>query len=199
MPNFAAPPPANPNNNQQPQRPQNDNANRYQPQEPVSQPIMNRPSYVDKLVPTRRPPAPPIRIDTCIVGDDTTCQIDKHEVCRTHLGVSSCDCKPGYGRGSHRKACKSKLEFFSFLKCHVLYCSNLSHAHCTEHFFLDWITFELCGRLDAVERRLPQKQNQKRNTFGIRYLLREAKNGYPKSKRILPVLSKWYFTKLVLV
>ena len=140
MPNFAAPPPANPNNNQQPQRPQNDNANRYQPQEPVSQPIMNRPSYVDKLVPTRRPPAPPIRIDTCIVGDDTTCQIDKHEVCRTHLGVSSCDCKPGYGRSSHRKSCKSKLIFFLF-KCHVVPYSNLSRVY--QHTFFDWITFEL--------------------------------------------------------
>ena len=83
--------------------------NRY-PAEPVSQPIMNRPSnHVDKLIPNRRPPAPPVRIDTCIVGDDTTCEIDKHEVCRTHLGVSSCDCKPGYGRVNHRKACKSKL------------------------------------------------------------------------------------------
>ena len=109
MPNFAAAAP-----NPKPEIPSyppipTNNGNRYAPQEPVSQPILNRPSYVDKLVPTRRPPAPPIRIDTCIVGDDTTCQIDKHEVCRTYLGVSSCDCKPGYGRSSHRKACKSKL------------------------------------------------------------------------------------------
>ena len=110
MPNFATNPLV-----QQPQPPpqQQQPPKRYQPQEPVSQPIMNRPSYVDKLVPTRRPPAPPIRIDTCIVGDDTTCQIDKHEVCRTNLGVSSCDCKPGYGRSSHRKACKSKPTTFS--------------------------------------------------------------------------------------
>ena len=83
--------------------------NRYPQPEPISQPIMNRPSgHVDKIIPNRRPPAPPVRIDTCIVGDDSTCEIEKHEVCRTHLGVSSCDCKPGYGRVNHRKACKSK-------------------------------------------------------------------------------------------
>ena len=83
------------------------------PKEPLSQPIMNRPSnHVDKVIPSRRPPAPPVRIDTCIVGDDSTCEIDKHEICRTHLGVSSCDCKPGYGRVNHRKACKSKSRLF---------------------------------------------------------------------------------------
>ncbi len=48
------------------------------------------------------------RIDTCIVGDDSTCEIEKHEVCKTTLGISSCHCKPGYGRKSHRKTCKSK-------------------------------------------------------------------------------------------
>ena len=37
------------------------------PKEPVSQPIMNRPSnHVEKVIPNRRPPAPPVRIDTCI-------------------------------------------------------------------------------------------------------------------------------------
>ena len=78
--------------------------NRYE--KPVSQPIMNR--QPDKVIPVRRPPAPPVRIDTCIVGDDSTCAVEKHEVCITSLGVSSCDCKPGYGRVNHRKACKSK-------------------------------------------------------------------------------------------
>ena len=155
MPNFAAPPPANPI--QQPQRTQNNNANRYQPQEPISQPIMNRPSYVDKLVPTRRPPAPPIRIDTCIVGDDTTCQIDKHEVCRTHLGVSSCDCKPGYGRSSHRKACKSKQELFFSLNV-TYFTVPICHTHTVLNifFFLDNVTFELCRSSKASSKVKPE-------------------------------------------
>ena len=81
-----------------------------QPPQPISQPIMNGPPrVVDKIIPNRRPQAPPVRIDTCIVGDDSTCEMEKHEVCQTHLGVSSCNCKPGYGRSNHRRACKSML------------------------------------------------------------------------------------------
>ena len=76
--------------------------------EPISQPIMNRPNFVEKPIPTLRPQAPPVRIDTCIVGDESTCEIDKHEVCLAHLGVSTCDCRPGYGRKDYRKSCKSK-------------------------------------------------------------------------------------------
>ena len=56
------------------------------------------------------------RIDTCIVGDDTTCEMEKHEVCKTYLGVSSCFCKPGYGRKNHRQKCKS--EFFGLYTVH---------------------------------------------------------------------------------
>ena len=55
---------------------------------------------------TRLPQAPPVRIDTCIVGNDATC--GQHEICKTYLGVSSCYCKPGYGRKNHRMLCKSK-------------------------------------------------------------------------------------------
>lgn len=36
-----------------------------------------------------------VRIDTCIVGDDSTCDIAQNEVCKTDLGVSSCHCRPG--------------------------------------------------------------------------------------------------------
>ena len=55
---------------------------------------------------TRLPPAPPVRIDTCIVGNDKTC--GEFQICKTYLGVSSCFCKPGYGRKNHRMPCKSK-------------------------------------------------------------------------------------------
>ena len=48
------------------------------------------------------------RIDTCIVGEDSTCEREKHEVCKTKLGVSSCFCKPGYGRRKHRQKCQSE-------------------------------------------------------------------------------------------
>jgi hypothetical protein len=58
--------------------------------------------------PTRRPRVPAVRIDTCIVGNDATCKQEHFEVCRTDLGVSSCYCKPGYGRKAHRGLCKSE-------------------------------------------------------------------------------------------
>lgn len=37
---------------------------------------------------------PPVRIDTCIVGDDSTCDQAQHERCKTENGVSSCHCRP---------------------------------------------------------------------------------------------------------
>lgn len=50
---------------------------------------------------------PPVRIDTCIVGDDSTCNSDAAEVCRTENGVSSCICRPGFARRRHREPCKA--------------------------------------------------------------------------------------------
>ena len=38
---------------------------------------------------------PPVRIDTCIVNDDSTCDKNQNERCRTENGVSSCNCRPG--------------------------------------------------------------------------------------------------------
>lgn len=56
----------------------------------------------------KRPVHPPVRIDTCIVGDDSTCDAAQHERCRTELGVSSCLCRPGYSRRKHRDPCHSE-------------------------------------------------------------------------------------------
>lgn len=37
----------------------------------------------------------PVRIDTCIVGDDLTCDLAQNEKCKTEAGVSICHCRPG--------------------------------------------------------------------------------------------------------
>ena len=37
---------------------------------------------------------PPVRIDTCIVNDDSTCDKNQNEKCKTENGVSSCNCRP---------------------------------------------------------------------------------------------------------
>lgn len=38
---------------------------------------------------------PQVRIDTCIIGDDSTCDQAQNEKCRIENGISSCNCKPG--------------------------------------------------------------------------------------------------------
>jgi len=80
-------------------------------------PIANRKTTTPpRPGPTRRPPAPPVRIDTCIVGNDNTCKIKHHEICKTYLGVSSCYCKPGYGRKNHRLLCKKIVRLLMSMK-----------------------------------------------------------------------------------
>jgi len=83
---------------------------------PVTGPVSSSTSTkASKPVPTTRlPPAPPVRIDTCIVGNDKTC--GDHEICKTYLGVSSCYCKPGYGRKSHRLLCKKTVRLLMSMK-----------------------------------------------------------------------------------
>ncbi|XP_040563775.1 uncharacterized protein [Lepeophtheirus salmonis] len=86
-------------------------------QNEVKLPLPNVPKQrLFKKGPTRRPNAPPIRIDTCIVGEEGTCDKDKHEVCKVFLGVSSCFCKPGYGRRNHRQPCKKTVKLLMSLQ-----------------------------------------------------------------------------------
>lgn len=62
-------------------------------------PVVRRPPFKP------RPSVPLVRIDTCIVGDDTTCDQSLHERCQTELGISSCHCKPGFARNLPRSPC----------------------------------------------------------------------------------------------
>ncbi|XP_073986228.1 calcium-binding EGF-like domain-containing protein pawn isoform X2 [Rhodnius prolixus] len=70
----------------------------------------------------RRPPQqPPVRIDTCIVGDWSTCDTDQHEICRTDQGVSSCHCAPGYSKHSHRQPCKRVVSVVASVQVEKIY------------------------------------------------------------------------------
>lgn len=64
-----------------------------------TEPTVKKPYNSQNRPPMHRPrlPAkqPPVRIDTCIVGDDSTCDQTQHEKCKTENGVSSCHCGPG--------------------------------------------------------------------------------------------------------
>lgn len=64
-----------------------------------AKPYVRRPSF------RPRPNVPIVRIDTCIVGDDSTCDVSLNEKCITELGLSSCQCRPGFARTIPRTNC----------------------------------------------------------------------------------------------
>lgn len=61
------------------------------------------------------------RIDTCIVGDDTTCDESQHEVCRTESGVSACHCRPGTARKRHRDPCRKVVSVMLSMRVDRIY------------------------------------------------------------------------------
>ncbi|XP_046682010.1 uncharacterized protein LOC124368728 isoform X3 [Homalodisca vitripennis] len=74
----------------------------------------------------RRPAHPPVRIDTCIVGDDSTCDKAQNERCRTEVGVSSCHCRPGYSRRKHREPCIRVVSIVMSLRVDRMYDQRLT-------------------------------------------------------------------------
>ncbi|XP_055686295.1 uncharacterized protein LOC129791798 isoform X2 [Lutzomyia longipalpis] len=64
---------------------------------------------------------PPVRIDTCIVGDDSTCDQAQNEKCKTDNGVSSCHCRPGYARRKHREPCRKVVSLLMSLRVDRIY------------------------------------------------------------------------------
>ncbi|CAH2084286.1 unnamed protein product [Euphydryas editha] len=68
-----------------------------------------------------RRPQPTVRIDTCIVGDDSTCDQAQNEMCRTEAGISSCQCRPGYARRVHRDPCRRAVALLLNVRVDRLY------------------------------------------------------------------------------
>ncbi|XP_058120593.1 uncharacterized protein LOC131293804 [Anopheles ziemanni] len=64
---------------------------------------------------------PPVRIDTCIVGDDSTCDQAQNERCKTESGVSSCHCRPGYARRKHREPCRRIVSLMLSMRVDKIY------------------------------------------------------------------------------
>ncbi|GFQ64347.1 EGF-like domain-containing protein [Trichonephila clavata] len=75
------------------------------------------------------PQLPEIRIDTCVVGDDSTCDVQLKEQCRTERGVSSCLCRPGYGRTIERSMCSPVVSMLLTLKVAKLADQNIDPSH----------------------------------------------------------------------
>lgn len=101
-------------------------------------------SPVRKTSYNRRPTQPPIRIDTCIVGDDSTCQEQLSEVCRTEEGVSSCYCKPGTARKRPRTPCKRMVSLRVSMKVdrvgdqRIVWGGNYGNPESEEYRLLEW-------------------------------------------------------------
>lgn len=77
----------------------NSNKGIRDPSPSSAKPYVRRPQF------RPRPNVPIVRIDTCIVGDDSTCDISLNEKCLTELGLSSCQCRPGFARIQPRTQC----------------------------------------------------------------------------------------------
>ncbi|XP_076322690.1 uncharacterized protein LOC143231851 isoform X2 [Tachypleus tridentatus] len=93
------------------------------------------PSLVRTLPKTliRRPPfkrrPPIIRIDTCIIGDPSTCDVNLNERCQTELGISACHCKPGFSRRVLRGPCMPVVSLTLAMKADSLDDKKLQFSH----------------------------------------------------------------------
>lgn len=97
-----------------------------------------------------KPPQPEIRIDSCIVGDDSSCSQEHNERCVTEYGITSCHCKPGYARLSQlREQCKpvSSLQLsFKIDKLsddrRLVYNHTLTNSSSEEYQYLEFETLQ---------------------------------------------------------
>lgn len=84
-------------------------------------PPVIKPQHIHRPHHRPRPQQPPVRIDTCIVGDDSTCDLAQNEKCKTENGVSSCHCRPGYARRKHREPCRRIVSLLMSLRVDRIY------------------------------------------------------------------------------
>lgn len=111
---------------------------------PPTPPRIRRPTFKPK------PAVPPIRIDSCIVGDDSSCDQSHNERCITEYGISSCHCKPGYARLSQlRGYCNpvSTLQLnFKIDKLsderRLVYNNSLANPNSEEYQYLEFETMQ---------------------------------------------------------
>ncbi|XP_039747921.1 uncharacterized protein LOC120625072 [Pararge aegeria] len=89
--------------------------------QPTPRPLPRPHSHAGQRPHTYRRPQPTVRIDTCIVGDDSTCDQAQNEKCRTEAGISSCQCRPGYARRVHRDPCRRVVSLIMNLRVDKIY------------------------------------------------------------------------------
>ena len=117
-----------------------------------------KPSTIRRQPFRPRPVVPLVRIDTCIVGDDTTCDMKMNERCRTELGISSCQCKPGYGRSTPRGMCNPIVTLSLSLRLDrlgdnkLVFNRNYLNPNSEEYQFLEYESVQGLNSLFATSR-----------------------------------------------
>ena len=122
-------------------------ANSTNGDKPGSRTQVRRPTFRPK------PATPLVRIDTCIVGDESTCGANLNEHCRTEGGISSCHCKPGYGRSTQRGLCIPTTSLAMSLKLDKLgdnklqFSKNLLNADSEDYQYLEFESIQAINSL----------------------------------------------------
>ncbi|XP_054162289.1 uncharacterized protein LOC128960243 [Oppia nitens] len=112
--------------------------------QPNGQTAQTKPLIVRRPPFRPRPNVPIVRIDTCIVGDDSTCEAALNEKCLTELGLSSCQCRPGYSRSQARTPCVPIIALALSLKVDrmadkkLVFNRNLLNTDTEEYQYLEY-------------------------------------------------------------
>lgn len=112
--------------------------------QPNPQTAQTKPLIVRRPPFRPRPNVPIVRIDTCIVGDDSTCEVALNEKCLTELGLSSCQCRPGFSRNQARSPCVAVVSLALSLKVDrmgekkLLFNRNLLNSDSEDYQYLEY-------------------------------------------------------------
>ncbi|OTF79854.1 hypothetical protein BLA29_004401, partial [Euroglyphus maynei] len=116
--------------------------------------------YVRRPAFRPRPNVPIVRIDTCIVGDDSTCDISLNEKCITELGLSSCQCRPGFARVIPRTNCSPVISLSLSFRVDkmagnkVQFTRSLLNANSEEYQYLEFESIHAMNSLFAQTKSL---------------------------------------------
>ncbi|XP_046909569.2 uncharacterized protein LOC124491018 isoform X2 [Dermatophagoides farinae] len=120
----------------------------------LAKPYVRRPAF------RPRPNVPIVRIDTCIVGDDSTCDISLNEKCITELGLSSCQCRPGFARIIPRTNCSPVISLSLSFRVDkmagnkVQFTRSLLNANSEEYQYLEFESIHAMNSLFAQTKSL---------------------------------------------
>ncbi|CAG2162099.1 unnamed protein product [Oppiella nova] len=126
--------------------------------QPNGQTSQTKPLIVRRPPFRPRPNVPIVRIDTCIVGDDSTCETALNEKCLTELGLSSCQCRPGFSRGQARSPCIPVVSLALSLKVDkigdkkLLFSRNLLNSDSEDYQYLEYESLQAINSIFSTSK-----------------------------------------------